>query len=183
MELQNFKTLKTERLNLREIVETDCNTILFLRSDKTVNKFIERPAERQIHTKSDAINYIKRLNKQTKENKSISWGITLQDSLELIGTICLWNFNDNCTIAEVGYDLKPSFQNKGIMYEALNCILNLGFNTLHLNQIEAFTHFNNVNSLKLLKKNGFTVAEKRKDSQNSANVILELLSTNYKSIV
>ena len=60
-------------------------------------------------------------------------------------------------IAEVGYDLNPIFQRKGIMSEALNKVINFGFNELGLDNIEAYTHIQNENSKKLLEKNGFIV--------------------------
>ena len=42
MTFNPFPKLQSERLNLREITSADSATILFLRSDKTVNKFIEK---------------------------------------------------------------------------------------------------------------------------------------------
>ena len=36
---------------------------------------------------------------------------------EMIGSICLWNFTDNQKSAEIGYDLSPKYQRKGIMNE------------------------------------------------------------------
>ena len=120
-----FPEINTERLILRKIEESDSEVILFLRSDKTINKFIDRPENRKTKNISDAINHIKKLNIETENNKSFSWGITLKSDLKIIGTICLWNFSENNKIAEVGYDLNPIFQRKGIMSEALS-ILEIG---------------------------------------------------------
>lgn len=46
MNLQTFPKLETERLILRKIEEFDSAIILFLRSDKVINKYIERPEDR-----------------------------------------------------------------------------------------------------------------------------------------
>ena len=68
----------------------------------------------------------------------------------MIGTISLWKFSEDKKTAEVGYDLNPVFHNKGIMTEALNCVLKYGFTQLQLDKIEAYTHKENQASRKLL---------------------------------
>jgi len=174
MNFNPFPEIKTERLFLRKIEESDCDIILFLRSDKTVTKFIERPENRKTKNKIDAINFIKEINEANKNNESISWGITLKNNPAIVGTICLWNFSDDHKIAEIGYDLNPAFQRKGIMDEALKSVVNLGFSILNLSKIEAFTHKENESSIRLLKKNKFQFIENRKDEDNTNNIIFEI---------
>jgi ribosomal-protein-alanine N-acetyltransferase len=174
MKFKPFPEIKTERLLLRKIEESDCDVILFLRSDKTVNKFIERPENRKTKNKTDAIKFIKEINENAKNNKSISWGITLKNNPKIVGTICLWNFSNDKKIAEIGYDLNPEFQRKGIMNEALKGVVNFGFNNLNLCKVEAFTHKENKNSIRLLKKNRFQFIENRKDEDNTNNIIFEI---------
>lgn len=174
MKIKPFPEIKTERLFLRKIEESDCDNILFLRSDITVNKFIERPENRKTKNKTDAIKFINEINEAFEKNKSVSWGITLKNNPKVIGTICLWNFSENNKTAEVGYDLNPEFQRFGIMNEALNSIIDFGFNKLKLDTIEAFTHKENENSKKLLEKNEFVFIETRTDLENDSNIIFEL---------
>lgn len=178
MKFNPFPVIKTKRLLLRKIEESDCAEILFLRSDPTVNKFIERPENRQTKNRTDAIKFIKELHEGIENNKTISWGITLKGNDKIIGTICLWNFSKNKKTAEVGYDLNPIFQRKGIMNEALKQIVEFGFVQLHLNKIEAFTHSENENSVNLLKKNGFYFDENRKDADNPNNLIFVIKRSN-----
>jgi len=174
MKIQTFPVIKTERLTLREIKESDSDVILYLRSDKSINKFINRPENRRTKNISDAINHIKKLNAETKNNKSVSWGITINDNPKIIGTICLWNFSKDYKTAEVGYDLNPNFQKKGIMSESLKSVVNFGFIDLSVDKIEAFTHIQNENSKKLLVKNGFSIIEDRKDNDDLSNVVFEI---------
>jgi ribosomal-protein-alanine N-acetyltransferase len=54
----------------------------------------------------------------------------------------------------VGYNLSPEFQNKGVMSEALNYIIDFGFNELKLDSIEAFTH-SKMSILKVIRKVAF----------------------------
>lgn len=144
---------------------------MFLRSDPTVNKFIERPENRQTKNRADAEKFIKELHEGIENNKTISWGISLKGDHKIIGTICLWNFSENNKRAEVGYDLNPIFHRKGIMNEALKQIIDFGLVSLNLVEIEAFTHSENKNSIKLLTNNGFNVDENRKDEDNTNNQI------------
>ena len=150
MNFKPFPEITTERLFLRKIEESDCDVILFLRSDKNVTKYIERPESRKTKNKSEALKFIKELDGYIDNNESISWGITLKNNPKLVGTICLWNFSQNNKRAEVGYDLDPEFQRLGIMNEALINIINYGFKKLKLDSIEAFTHKENESSKKLL---------------------------------
>ena len=77
-------------------------------------------------------------------------------SPNLIGVVCLWNFTEDLRTAELGYELMPAFQKQGFMQEAISSVLHYGFEQIFLDNIEAFTHKKNKNSIKLLKKNGFT---------------------------
>ncbi|NQX84359.1 MAG: GNAT family N-acetyltransferase [Flavobacteriaceae bacterium] len=174
MNITTFPILNTERLILRKIEESDSEVILFLRSDKTINKFIERPENRKIKNISDAMAYIKKINQETKNKISFSWGITLKNDPKIIGTICLWNFSENYKIAEVGYDLNPVFQRKGIMSEALIRVVDFGFNELNLDNIEAYTDVENEKSKKLLAKNGFILVKDKSDKDKASNVVFEI---------
>ncbi|PKP13223.1 MAG: GNAT family N-acetyltransferase [Bacteroidetes bacterium HGW-Bacteroidetes-3] len=174
MNFNPFPEIKTDRLVLRKIEESDADIILFLRTDKTVTKFIERPENRKTKNKTDAIKFIREITEAFKNKESFSWGITLKNNSTIVGTICLWNFSADHKIAEIGYDLNPAFQKKGIMDEALKSVVNFGFSKLNLAKIEAFTHKENESSLKLLLKNNFQFIENRKDEDNPNNIIFEI---------
>ncbi len=174
MRFKPFPVIESKRLFLRNIEESDCEEVLFLRSDKTINKFIERPENRKTKNISDALKFIKELKEYIENNTSIAWGITLKNDSKIIGTICLWNFSQDNKIAEVGYDLNPQFQGKGIMNEALQSILEFGFINLNLASIEAYTHQANESSKKLLERNKFELIEGKQDKQNLNNIIYEI---------
>ena len=174
MNFTPFPEIKTDRLLLRKLQASDCEVTLFLRTDKNVTKFIERPEHRKTKNISDAIELIQEFDRYIERNTSIVWGITLKNEPSIIGTICLWNFTQNKNIAEVGYDLDPRHQNKGVMSEALKMIVAFGFKELKLEKIEAFTHAENLPSTKLLETHGFIHHVNRKDLDNKSNIIFEL---------
>lgn len=166
-----FPTIQTSRLSLREFNLDDAEQVLFLRSDDEVNKFIKRKTPREIQ---DAIDFVKKIQETYQQRENVNWVITVKNNPEMIGSICLWNFSSDRKTAEVGYDLYPSFQNKGIMTEALKEVLHFGFYNLDLKNIVAFTHHANENSKKLLAKNGFILQEEEIDPDNEDNIIFSI---------
>lgn len=173
-----FPEIITDRLILRQTDKEDAKEILFLRSDKEVNTFIKRQTPNNLQ---EAALFLDKIAKGIEANNLIYWGISLKDKPNLIGSICLWNFSVETKKAEVGYDLMPDFQNIGIMTEALQAVLSYGFNNLHLNAIEAFTHFKNENSIKLLEKNNFNLVLNKTDKDNTDNIILRIEKSPLKT--
>ncbi len=171
MNISPIPKLNTERLFLRKIEISDLDTLFFLRTDKIVNQYIERPESRRIKNKADAEVFILKTLKEMENNKSITWAICLKEDAQMIGSICLWNYSEDLQKAEVGYDLNPQFHNKGIMGEALKMVIQFGTESLNFKTIEAYTDTNNMGSKRLLEKNGFQLNSDRKDEGNSRNVI------------
>ena len=162
-----FPIIITERLNLRKIIPSDLDRVHFLRSDKAINKYIKREPQPLETAKA----HIERLDSNLKRDIAIAWGITTKESNVLIGSICLWNFSEDKKNAEVGYDLDPKFQGKGIMSEALKAVLDFGFNQRGFETIEAYTDFRNIPSKKLLKRHGFIPSRNKQDADNQNNEV------------
>ena len=87
--------------------------MLYLRSDGEINKYIYLPENRKTNTQSDALEFIKKINLEEENGLSITWGITVDGSPELIGSICLWNISKDNKMAEVGYCMNSSSQVRG----------------------------------------------------------------------
>jgi len=147
-----FPVLVTERLILRQLSLGDENQILLLRSDEEVNKFLDRTRATSLE---DARNFIVKINDNISRNESLFWGINLKNDPGLIGTICLWNLSVDENKAELGYEMLPAFQGKGLMQEAVLKILQFGFEIMQLRTIEAWLRADNSNSIKVLEKNNF----------------------------
>jgi len=115
-------------------------------------KHIDRPRATTI---DDAKKLIQLFDEILSKGEGINWGVSLKDNNKLLGNICLWKIQiENCR-AEVGYLLDTSVWRKGIMNEALQAVVNYGFNTMGLHSIEAIINPDNIGSAKLLEKNGF----------------------------
>ena len=147
-----FPVLQTSRLKLRRIEENDVNEIYFLRSDERLMKYLGRSPESSVET---AALFIRNIQDQEKNGEGILWGITLHTNPTIIGTICYWHILKEHFRAEVGYLLHPDYQGKGYMDEAMEKVIDYGFNTMHLHSIEADADPQNSASIKLLVRNQF----------------------------
>jgi len=163
--------LETERLQLREINENHVEDIFKIRSNEVINQFVQRNSPKNNY---DALQFILTIKERTKDNQSFYWGILLKNQSNLIGTICLYNFSEERTVAEVGYELLPDYHQQGIMSEALKVVLDFAFNDLHLHEILAMTNKFNENSKGLLLKHYFVLEEGREDEGFPDNLVFSL---------
>ncbi|KGL38297.1 hypothetical protein BMT55_02670 [Listeria newyorkensis] len=147
-----FPIIQTPRLTLRQLTPDDSSAIFALRSNPEVAAFQDRPLQQNLE---ESAAFIDKINTGIDRETWIFWAITLQETAELIGTACLWNFSEEQTRADLGYELLPTFQGSGYMLEALKAVLDYGFTQLQ--QIDGVTHKNNDRSTQLLKKLGFTL--------------------------
>ena len=157
-----FPELKTERLLLRRLTKDDARELFILRSDEDVLRYLGREPANSIIEVEELID---KFNKNIDENESILWGIALlSDTTTIIGTICLWNFKRESYRSEIGYILHPAHWRKGIMKEAVNCVVGYGFVILKLHSIEALLSAENIASSAVLEKTGFVKEGHLKES-------------------
>lgn len=171
MEKNTYSEIKTKRLVLRRPKPSDWKIISFLRSDKTVNQFVIRPAA---ETKEKALAFIAKVSTGIKKGELLYWVITEKNNDIMLGAISLWNFSEDKKTAEVGYDLSPKDQGKGMMSEALKNVIEFGFDVLFLDKIEAYTQKNNERSIILLERNDFTLVKGKTDTDNPLNIVYEI---------
>ena len=149
---QPFPQISTDRLLLRELTKTDVGDFFTLRSNKDIMRFIDRP---RAQTMEDVLNLIEIITTALKNNDGITWGISLKNNPQLIGTIGLWRIIKEHYRAEIGYLLSDAFQRQGIMQEAITAVIGYGFDVMQLHSIEANVNPANTASIMLLEKNKF----------------------------
>lgn len=147
-----FPILTTEKLTLRPLSIDDYQAIFDLRSDIEINKFLDRQPCKTIE---DAKKFIIMIKENIEKGGTYYWAISLKDTKQLVGTICLFDFSNEKKSCEIGYELMMKFQRQGIMQEALQAVINFVFQTLKLKKVIAFTHSENQNSTNLLLKFNF----------------------------
>ena len=167
----SYPQIETLRLLLRRYKASDSDMITFLRTDKVVTQYIDRA---ESDANQSGLEFITKINVGIENKSLFSWAITEKGKDVMIGSICLWNISEDRKTAEVGYDLHPNYQKKGIMNESLIAVIQFGFEEMMLDHIEAFTHRDNANSKQLLERNGFKLEEQRTDKDNANNQIFTL---------
>jgi len=152
MEELKFQSLSSKRLILRKPVLDDAREIFNLRSNEQVNQYLDRQAATSVE---DAVTFIEQILAVINKDEGCYWAICLKENPQPVGTICYFDFSRDQTTAEIGYELHPFHQHKGIMQEALTTVLQYGFERLQLKSITAFPSADNVPSIRLLERNGF----------------------------
>lgn len=147
-----FPNLETNRLNLRRLKSEDVDEIFVLRSNPEIMQFIPRPL---MKTKEEALEFISVMDTNVNNNNVINWAITTKEDDRLIGMIGFYRMKPENYRAEVGYILSPEFHGKGIITEALEKVIQFGFEEMGLNSIEAVIDPENFGSEKVLLKNNF----------------------------
>ena len=94
----------------------------------------------------------------------VRWGIFEKRSNAIIGNIEL-RINRKHNRAEVGYWIGKEYRNKRYCEESVRKVIEIGFQVIKLNRIEAFSFSDNQISNKLLEKVGFSLeGELRQES-------------------
>jgi len=147
-----FPILETQRLLLRQVTDNDVESLYNILSDPEVAKFdYFYPVTSDV----EVVKFIERYKMELEESEEITWGIISKELNKLIGVCCLGDFDDRARRAEIGYDIAQAEWNKGFATEALESIIDFGFNTINLNRIEATITPGNDASVKVLKKLNF----------------------------
>ena len=148
-----FPVLTTDRLLLRQLTMADAPGVQRLRSDEQVMQYVNRPLTL---TLEQAESWVAMILDALDKNEGISWCICLKENpAKHIGNIGLWRIEKENYRAEIGYMLEPSLQGKGLMFEALQKVVEYGFKDMGLHSIEGQIDPRNIASSALLKKAGF----------------------------
>lgn len=177
-----FPVLESNRLLLRAVTNEDVNEVLALRGNPKTMKYIPRPL---LSSKAMASEHIEMIIQKINKNEAINWAITLKGNPKLIGIIGHYRIQTENHRSEIGYMLLPDFQNQGIASEAINIVLEYGFNQLKLHSVEAVIDPENNISEKVLEKNGFIkeahfIENEYWDGKFWDSVVYSLLKTNFK---
>lgn len=151
MKLQ--KTLiNKEGYFIREIQLSDADHYRELLNHNAVKPFIPN----QLLPKSlfDMIRIITALKGLSSANKGAYWALCHPDG-HLIGALGYESWNPSHLRLEVAFELHPDHQGKGLMTQAMEKIIDFGFNDIGAIRIEAFTLLHNSASIRLLERLNF----------------------------
>jgi [ribosomal protein S5]-alanine N-acetyltransferase len=147
-----FPIIQTKRMTLRQIFPSDAVQVYEMRSNGRLNQFIARENMEKLESAQDLIN---RVADGYRNKTSLAWSGILRDKKEIIGTCGFNNIDHPNLRAEIGGELDVNYWGKGIALEAVEAIVNFGFETLGLHSIEAKVDPNNRGVLHILSHLGF----------------------------
>ncbi len=147
--------LLTNRLILRSLEPADARLIFLLRSETDASQYVDRPVMSGIE---DGLRFIRRISISISEGDCLYWALVPKTQSDLVGTICLWNWEPRSRQAEISFELLEAWQGQGYMQEALQRVMEYAFDEMELQRIEAWVHPQNQRSINLLSRNGFLPA-------------------------
>lgn len=167
-----FPIIETKRLLLRRITIKDTNDLYHMRRDPRMNEFVDTKVDTSI---IETQVYIEKINKGVDENKWIIWAIEHKEASRVIGTICIWNINEEQNNGELGYGIIPEFQGQGLMKEALLNVVNYCFIDMGFKSIDAYTEEKNSRSIKLLESSSFNEINRVDDEGFYSNRVYHMI--------
>ncbi len=159
-----MKILETERLILREIVESDDEFILDLLSQPSFIKYI---GDRNVRNAEQAREFIE--NRYRASYAEHGFGLYVVElkaksetkaqkpktkNLISIG-ICGFVKRETLPDADIGFAFLPQFERRGFAFESADAMMNYGRDVLHLKRVLAITTKDNESSGRLLAKLDF----------------------------
>lgn len=165
--LAENRQIETKRLILRPVVLEDAEDMFAYASDEETTKFVFEQHRNLMETKISIANYF------MKEPLG-KYAIEYKENHQMIGTVDL-RVNTNAGLGELGYTLSKNYWGKGLMPEACEVLLQLGFEKLRLVRIEAIHDLRNHKSGRVMEKIGMTKESTLYDAKKLRGEVVDLV--------
>ncbi len=150
--MRKFNKLMTDRIILRPFTQNDLEEFYKYRSDKEIARYqLWEPFSRQ--EAEEFLNEYKSLE-YISPGKWNGLALGLKGSSELIGDCAFKILDNEFTQAEIGFNLSPQYQKRGLATEAVKRLVDYLFKELKLHRISAITDARNNAAASLLKRIG-----------------------------
>ncbi len=147
----NLPVIETERLLLRKFTHEDVSDVYEYGKDPKVAEYVLwYPPSSQY----ESLEFINNTVQAYLDGDPSPWAIEWKKNAKVIGSTGFVSVDYNHSKGEIGYALARDFWGKGIMPEAVDAVIDIGFNEFGLNRIQAHTHVDNEGSAKVLLKCG-----------------------------
>ena len=152
MNHRGTKQLQTERLLLRKLHVNDAKQMYEnWASDKDVVTFLTWPVHNDVEvTKNILLDWMESYH----EDRFYQWGIEIEDTKTLIGTMSVVEINDKIKSLQIGYCIGSQWWHQGYTSEALTAVIDYLFNEVGCNRIEAKHDPRNPHSGAVMRKCG-----------------------------
>ena len=144
-------TLTTERLTLRRLMVRDDADMYEYSKNKEVTEYLTWDAHPDV---SYTREYLQYLGSHYNIGDFFDWAVVLDSEDKMVGTCGFTRFDYNNNSGEIGYVINPAYWGRGIAVEAVNAVMEFGFESLKLNRIEAKFIEGNSASMRVMEKAG-----------------------------
>ncbi|WP_027409735.1 GNAT family N-acetyltransferase [Anoxybacteroides tepidamans] len=144
--------LETSRLRLRPFKDDDLSSLHSIFSDEETMKFYPAP-----FTIEQTREWIRRNQERYQSDGYGLWAVCLKETNEVIGDCGLVNQQVNSRLeVEIGYHIDKRYWSRGLATEAAKACREYGFGQLGLNKLISIIDPNNIPSIRVAEKIGFT---------------------------
>ncbi|GGF73904.1 GNAT family N-acetyltransferase [Wenyingzhuangia marina] len=168
--MNNSKEIKSDRLLLRQFVDSDIENVFKGLSNPDIIKHYG-VSFMSIEATKEQMNWFANLE---KEGTGMWFAICSLDNKTFYGAGGLNDLNKEHKKAEIGFWLLTDFWGKGIMKEAMPLICNYGFKELGLHRIEGFVESDNTNCKNAMAKLDFQHEGVMKDCEIKNGELISL---------
>src|SRR5687768_17608155 len=125
---EKYPILSSERITLRLTTHADAETLVNITTYQRV----------PVNSIEEAIAVFDKVYANYLGGDSVHWCMEDNHTKEVLGCVGFYRgFKDET--AEVGYVMKPEYRGKGYMTEAVQLVVQFGFDTMQLRKIIAYT--------------------------------------------
>ncbi|HLO47251.1 MAG TPA: GNAT family protein [Kamptonema sp.] len=149
--LRNLPTLETHRLILRKMTLDDAEDLFEYASDPEVARYTIWTPHQSV---KDSKFFLHTVVGRYKNCQLTDWGIVHKEDSKFIGTCGFTEWSLPHNRAEIGYALSQKYWRQGYMTEAVSAVIDMGFNRMNLNRIEARCTVENIASTRVMEKVG-----------------------------
>lgn len=160
--------IETTRLLLRPLELSDAEAMFAMDRNPEVHKYLWQNPSKSIEESIQIIEYVRN---QYQSNGIGRFATIVKDTNEFIGWtgikfVTEQPENGNINFYDYGYRLNEKFWGKGYGTEASTAWLDYGFNQMKIENMNAYTHSENLASNHILEKIGMCLIEKYLDKSN-----------------
>ncbi|KEK24030.1 GNAT family N-acetyltransferase [Bacillus gaemokensis] len=142
-----IQKLETKRLLLKKLDLYDLDNLFEVYSDPQTTTHVPREVHK---TKDETRILLEKMIETNKEGKSFIWSLLSKGDQKVIGTCGIWKLPHNS--ASLGAVIGSMYWGKGVVVEALEELINFGFQELDLNRIEGRCDVRNTASERVMQK-------------------------------
>ena len=170
------KILETKRLILREMEDSDFESLKKVISDEETMKYYKKPYDDE-----GVLKWINWCKASYLKRGFGLWAVIYKETGEMIGDCGVsMQIIDDELKPEIGYHLRKDYHRMGLGTEATHAVKDYFFNHFDYNEVYSYMNKDNIASYKTAEKNGMTFLHLYKDSEGQIDKVYRITREEWK---